>query len=63
MLEPGVRIWVNVPGVGYAGVGLVEQPAVPIDSFEVTGEDGTKVPITLLPLSATYHRDEAAKDP
>ena len=63
ILEPGVRIWVNVPGVGYAGVGLVEQPAVPIDSFEVTGEDGTKVPITSLPLNSTYHRDEAAQDP
>ena len=53
----------NVPGSGYAGVGLVEEVAVPIDAFEVKGEDGTEVQITSLPLSATYHRDEAAKDP
>ena len=63
ILEPGARLWVNVPAVGYVGVGLVEEVAVPIDAFEVTGEDGTKVPITSCPLGATYHRDEAAKDP
>ena len=63
ILEPGARLWVNVPAVGYVGVGLVEEVAVPIDAFEVTGEDGTKVPVTSCPLGATYHRDEAAKDP
>ena len=63
ILEPGVRLWVNVPGFGYAGVGLVEQAAVPFDSFEITSEDGTKVSITSCPLSAAYHREEAAKAP
>jgi len=62
ILEPGARIWVNVPAVGYVGVGLVEQTPVPIDSFEVTGEDGTRVPLTSLPLHATYHRAEASDD-
>ncbi len=63
ILEPGGRIWVNVPAVGYVGVGLVEQAAVPIDAFEVPGEDGSKVPITSLPLKASYHRDTAATAP
>lgn len=63
ILEPGARIWVNVPGNGYAGVGIVEDAAVPIDEFEVEGPDGKSVPITSQPLNATYHQDEAATDP
>lgn len=36
MLEPGARIWVNMPGgIGYAGVGNVVEVAVPIDEFRV----------------------------
>ena len=63
ILEPGARIWANVPGSGYAGVGIVEEASIPIDKFYVDGADSEKVPITSLPLNATYHRDEAANDP
>lgn len=62
ILEPGARIWVNIPGSGYAGVGVVEEAAVPLQDFQVEGPDGKKTPITSQPLNATYHRDEAAED-
>lgn len=40
-LEPGERVWVNVPSTGYVGVGRVLESAVPITEFEVgrPGED------------------------
>ena len=40
MLEEGDRIWVNVPGCGYAGVGVVLEPAVPVEAFTVSMPDG-----------------------
>jgi len=46
MLSPGDRVWVNVPGTGYVGVGRVEQAVVPIEKFEVTDSTGKGVPIT-----------------
>lgn len=44
MLEPGARIWVNVPGSGYVGVGVVEQEMQPVDEFTVR-DGGKEVPI------------------
>ena len=35
MLEKGARVWVNMPKIGYVGVGTVVEGAVPIDSFLV----------------------------
>lgn len=35
MLEPGGRVWVNSPGVGYLGVGIVKGKPVPASEFEV----------------------------
>jgi len=47
MLEPGSRIWVNVPGsIGYVGVGIVEEPMVKVDAFMVDGANGNRIPIT-----------------
>ena len=34
-LQPGNRIWVNVPGTGYVGVGEVVNGAVPLEQFKV----------------------------
>jgi hypothetical protein len=48
LLNPGDRVWVNVPGTGYVGVGRVEQTAVPIEQFQVPGPDGAPVPINQL---------------
>lgn len=28
MLEPGDRVWVNLPHIGYVGIGIVEAPAI-----------------------------------
>lgn len=56
-LEPGARIWVNVPGQGYVGVGRVVAPVVPLDEFLVPGNNGQDVPITSMPLKAPNMND------
>jgi len=55
MLEPGGRVWVNIPKVGYVGVGRIVDAVVPIDDFEVDDGSGQRVPISSLPLKAQYH--------
>lgn len=62
ILEPGARIWVNVPGYGYAGVGIVEDPAVPINEFKISDAKGNMVALTSQPLNGTYHQEDAAAD-
>jgi hypothetical protein len=62
VLEPGGRVWVNVPGSGYVGVGVVEEKEVPIDEFRVDDGKGKRVPITSLPLKAANHKT-MAQDP
>jgi len=49
MLTEDARIWVNLPGEGYVGVGRVVEGAVPIDEFKVDDGSGNQVPITSLP--------------
>lgn len=64
LLEPGARIWANIPGTGYVGVGEVLETAVPIDDFMVEDESGRKVPIQSLPLKAAKmwrHADDPEK--
>jgi len=62
MLEPGARIWVNVPGAGYVGVGVVSQEMLPVDEFTVPDETGKQVPIVdVSPVAASLRR--AADDP
>lgn len=62
MLEPGTRIWVNVPGTGYVGVGIVSAPMVPVDEFTVHDEDGNEVPIVQVSEPAES-LSRAADDP
>ena len=60
LLEPGGRVWVNIPGgVGYVGVGVVKDRVVPIDEFRVDDGNGKMVPITSLPLKAAKHKTQA----
>ena len=58
-LQPGERVWVNVPGTGYVGVGEVVDPAVPLEQFTVTVE-GIETPITEAEIenSWMYDRDQ-----
>lgn len=53
-LERGNRIWVNVPGgTGYVGVGIVEEPAVPVRDFMVNDAEGRSVPILEAGIACT----------
>lgn len=60
MLEVGNRVWVNVPARGYVGVGIVKERCVKVDKFMVTQKDGTKVPISGMPLKATNLMNNSA---
>ena len=46
LLEPGGRIWVNIPKTGYVGVGIVKEGPVLSKDFIVTDGSGNKIPIT-----------------
>ena len=48
LLAPGDRIWVNMPGTGYVGVGLVTEPRVPAQEFMVPGDGGQLVTLPTL---------------
>jgi hypothetical protein len=54
LLSPGDRVWVNVPKVGYVGVGRVTAPAVRAKEFQVD-VDGVMRPF-LEVAQADYHR-------
>lgn len=49
-LTSGARVFVNIPGHGYAGVGKVTEAAVPVSEFTVE-LGGKKVPFLQAPLS------------
>ena len=40
-LQPGDRVWVNIPRTGYVGVGQVTASAVPVQDFKVRTDKGT----------------------
>ena len=48
ILEVGGRIWVNVPGRGYVGVGEVLEKAKPITEFTLPDASNNQVPIMQL---------------
>ena len=52
-LDRDCRIWVNVPGHGYVGVGIVEEPMVKADHFLVKTPNRRKLPITQIPSLKT----------
>ena len=49
LLNPGDRVWVNVPGTGYVGVGRVEETVLPIEQFQVEDASGKRVRIMSIP--------------
>ena len=60
-LEPNDRIWVNVPGHGYVGVGRVTGKAVPITEFMVPDDQNKLRPITEV-VSALPSSDKPADE-
>jgi hypothetical protein len=60
-LEPGHRVFACIPGIGYVGVGLVQEPAVPVREFEVV-VNGLLIPVLSAPLAAPKMH-ENANDP
>lgn len=62
MLKPGARIWVNVPGSGYVGVGVVAQEMQPVDGFTVADDAGNQVAIARVSSAAASLRS-ATGDP
>jgi hypothetical protein len=56
MLNLGDRIWVNVPGVGYVGVGRVSGSPAPASDLQFSS-NGITAPATELLRAAHYHAD------
>ena len=56
-LQPGDRVWVNVPRTGYVGVGEVVSPAVRFDKFNVT-INGVETPIMDVDVHAPHMFDD-----
>ena len=59
MLKPDNRVWVNVPGKGFVGVGRVTTPVMPAADFTVVQPDGTVKPLAELPLESKNLLDPA----
>lgn len=56
MLEEGDRVWVNIPGKGFVGVGRVVGPRIAAIDYEISGQPALEV------LKGEYHR-QFADDP
>ena len=56
-LQPGNRIWINIPGTGYVGVGEVLSSAVHLDQFKVN-LGGVETPIAQVELETPWMLDE-----
>jgi hypothetical protein len=63
LLSPGDRVWVNIPGTGYVGVGRVEQTVVPVEEFITTDTSGNRVPITQIKGLDISNRTPSTEDP
>lgn len=61
LLNPGDRVWVNVPRSGYVGVGRVTGHSQPAATFMVETKDG-QVPVLEAARRGTYEK-EAVDDP
>jgi hypothetical protein len=52
MLRSGDRVWARIPHKGFVGVGIVEEPAIPVNEFVIHTDEGDKPAIGLLKNSA-----------
>ena len=55
---PGSRVFVNIPKLGYVGVGVVKDHATPVKEFKVE-ENGQEKPILEVPMEATRMGENA----
>ncbi|WP_312272161.1 endonuclease NucS domain-containing protein [Pseudomonas sp.] len=62
LLEPGNRVWVNVPKQGYVGVGQVTGRATSAGEFYVKAQNGLERPVLEAATRANYH-SELVNDP
>lgn len=60
-LEPGARVWVNIPQTGYVGVGTVTEPPVRFRDALVPSTDGPS-PLPAQSLSGAYTNRDAETD-
>lgn len=56
LLSPGDRVWVNIPQVGYVGVGRVLSPSTPAAEFKVM-RGGEEVPVLEVAKRGNYHAE------
>jgi len=61
-LQPGDRVWVNIPKTGYVGVGLVQSAVEPASSFMINTDDGEKLAMDVLKFSDWYRENADAPD-
>jgi hypothetical protein len=61
LLQPGDRVWVKIPGMGYVGVGRVLEPVQPGTSFLVDTPTGEKPVLDVLEDAKRYK--SVADDP
>ena len=61
LLSPGDRVWVNIPKIGYVGVGRVTEAVTPVEDFLVHTADGEQPCLRVLKHAALYKQN--AYDP
>lgn len=57
LLSQGDRVWVNIPGQGYVGVGIVVGPMLPLSEFQVM-VDGVPTPALQVLHEGNYHQSK-----
>ena len=60
-LQPGNRIWVNIPSKGYVGVGEVTAGAVLYNEFNIE-QNGNLIPLTHVKIEAPEASDETHRE-
>ncbi|RTL34822.1 MAG: DUF91 domain-containing protein [Burkholderiales bacterium] len=53
-LSPGDRVWVNIPGRGYVGVGVVQAAVQPASEFRLSTETGERLAMDVLKHGDQY---------
>lgn len=61
LLSPGDRVWVKIPGSGYVGVGIVEEPVQGAKDFTVPTPSGERSLLEVLEYADIYRA--SADDP